>query len=324
MLSACGAASFAAAQDEVTIAAEQGEGQFRVKGTIVEFTGTAIRLRSDSGAEHTYPAERVLDIATQWTADHQAARAARDAGQFARAVEQYRRAVNQETRTWARRTILAELVWCYRALGQLDAAGEAFLLLVSSDPATRDFDSIPLAWTATEGVSPQRAREWLARADSPAARLLGASYLMTTERAAALAALAELSGHEDARIAALAEAQAWRAVAFRAEPAQTALWQQKIETMPESLRGGPYFVLGQALAAQKQHDAAALTLLRVPILHGRDRQLAAAALVLAGAALAEAAQPDEARRLFQEVCDRYPPSRWQSEAQSRLKQLDPQ
>src|SRR5690606_14008531 len=121
-------------------------------------------------------------IETTWTAEHEAANQAQAAGQYAQAIEQYRRAVQREPRTWARRKILAEMVWCYRGAGQLETAGDTFLLLVGSDPTTRDFDSIPLAWAPTEAVSQQRAEHWLRRDDLPAAKLMGASYLMSTSQ----------------------------------------------------------------------------------------------------------------------------------------------
>ena len=313
------------AEDAVVLRSESGAGEFRVPGEIIDYTGRAIRIRSDQGLERSYAADRVVRIETEWTLEHVAGDEAQAAGQFAAAIEQYRRAVQTEPRTWVRRKILAELVWCYRAAGRQEAAGDAFLLLLSSDPATPYFDSIPLAWLPTEAVSPQRATAWLERDDLPAAQLLGASYLMSgAQRGAALAALDQLAQHDDPRIAALAIAQRWRAEAFQATAAETAAWMQVIEQMPEPLRGGAYFVLGQTLARQRRHDEAALALLRVPILFDRDRELAAAALVLAGQSLEQASQPDEARRLYQEAIDAYGDSRWRSEARARLEQLAPQ
>lgn len=317
----CAWALPAGAEDAVYLMSEAGSGQYRVMGEIVDYIGEAIHIRSSEGVQRSYPAERVVRIETTWTAEHTAANQAQAAAQYAQAIEQYRRAVQREMRTWARRKILAEMVWCYRAAGQLETAGDTFLLLLGSDPATRDFDSIPLAWTPTEAVSQSRAEAWLGRDDLPAAKLLAASHLMSTSgRNTALATLNELARSPDPRIAALAQAQIWRAEAHRAPRAESDRWEKLIEQMPATLQGGPYFVLGQALATQGRHDEAALAMLRVPILFPRDRTLAASALVLAGESLERAGQADEARRLYQEVIDTYPASRWQAEAQQRLRQ----
>jgi tetratricopeptide (TPR) repeat protein len=313
--------SAARGEDAVYLHTESGDGQFRVSGEIVDHTGRAIRIRDEKGVERSYDADRVARIETTWTREQQSGDAAQAAGDYAQAIEQYRRAAEQEPRAWARRKIMAELVWCHRASGQPQKAGDLFLLLLASDPTTQYFDAIPLAWAPSEAVAEQQAQDWLDR-DEPAAKLLGASHLLATpRRGAALDALEKLARDSDPRIAALALAQRWRAEAFRASQAQIDAWQLAVGRMPEPLRGGPYFVLGQALAGRKQHDAAALALLRVPILHPRDRRLAAAALVLAAGALAEGGHADEARRLYREVLDKHQPSRWRTEAGQRLEQL---
>ena len=84
------------------------------------------------------------------------------------------------------------------------------------------------------------------------------------------------------------------------------MWSDEVETSPESVRAGPYFVLGRALAHHKQPAEAALDLLRVPILYPEDRPLAAAALLAAGRALEEDSQADAARRLYRELLAEYP------------------
>ena len=67
-------------------------------------------------------------------------------GDFPGALAAYRRARDQEPRLWVDREITAQIVWCYRALGQPTFAAAEFLLLVRADPATPYFDCIPLGW----------------------------------------------------------------------------------------------------------------------------------------------------------------------------------
>ena len=86
-------------------------------------------------------------------------------GRFQQALEFFRPAIEAEQRLPYRRQMIARAVLCYQALGQLDLAGETFLLLVHDDPATPHFGCIPLAWL-TDQPSPsldRAARNWLAR-----------------------------------------------------------------------------------------------------------------------------------------------------------------
>ena len=53
--------------------------RIKKSGTILEFTGSELRLRSTLGTEETIPAARVVEIQTRWTGTHEAGRTARTA-----------------------------------------------------------------------------------------------------------------------------------------------------------------------------------------------------------------------------------------------------
>jgi len=130
-----------------------------------------------------------------------------------------------------------------------------------------------------------------------------------------------LAQDQDPRIAGLAKAQTWRQSLAGVSDAQIASWRQTIERLPEELRAGPSYVLGRALAQRGEHETAALTLLRVPILYPRETELAAAALLEAGRALERLEQREEAAGLYREVLGEWPNDSAATEAAARLEAL---
>ena len=310
-------------EDVVYLSSEDAAGgTVRRTGQVLDYTGRAIRLRLASGVERSFAARRVVRIESDWLPEHRAADEALSRGDTRQALDGYRVANRAEKRVWVRRLILAQVVWCYRALDLSEAAGDAFVLLVQSDPTTPYFGAIPLAWTPSEDVPRGKAAQWMARDDLPGAVLLGASHLMATaERPAALRALRRLATHTDPRIAALAEAQVWRSEIVRADEQEIETWSRRIEAMPPEVRSGPYWVLGRALARSGRWEEAALAYLHPPILEPRARRLAAVSLVAAGAVLEKIDRVNEAARLFEEVIAKYDDTKASPEAKARLENI---
>lgn len=321
------AQSRAGAPDVITLSNPgSGPGQVRLSGTVLDYTGGEIVIRLADGREMRYPGERVERIDSPRSEPQLAGEQAVAAGDYRQALAHFRLAVDADPRTWMRRKLLAEIVWCYRALGEVGPAGQTFLVLLASDPQTADFDAIPLAWETRE-PDPQlaaTAARWLDDQQSPAAMLMGASQLLTSrDRAAAVQRLQALEQSTDVQIAELAHAQLWRLRVVTATPAEVDRWPESIARLPAGLRAGPYFVLGQALARREdRRTAAALAYLRVPILYPRDRSLAAAALLGAGQATEQGGDAIEARRIYQELIQNYPESLASREGKSRLEQLE--
>jgi hypothetical protein len=314
--------SAARAEDVATVVANDGRTSAKWSGEILDYSGRELRMRLATGREKAFPAARVLGISTPTSGEQQAADAALAKAEFRRALERYRAALDgsHESRDWVRRQILAQIVWCQRGLGQWDAACESFLLLLSRDPKTPYFDAIPLAWTPAEPppALEQKAKTWLAQAESPAARLLGASHLLSTgSRPAAVEQLKRLALDRDPQIALLAQAQLWRTTAFGATDEQLQGWRRALDKVPDSLRAGPDFVVGSASAA-RHPEAAAILLLRVPVLYPRERTLAAAALLRSGQMLENLNRPAEATTLYGELAQNYSDRPEAAEAAKRL------
>lgn len=310
------------AQDLVYLSSStSSDGHTLIRGQVLDYSSAGVTVKAD-GKTHTYPARLVQRIETQRTESQAQGDSLYASGDFPGALAAYRQAREEEPRTWVDREITAQIVWCYRALGQPTFAAAEFLLLVRSDPATPHFDCIPLSWFSTfrSQAIERAAQGWLREEAMPAAVLLGASYLMHTQHAStALAKLQALAKSNDENVASLARAQAWRPTILSVQASDVERWQRMVEDMPPKLRAGPYFVVGQGWARADEWQKAALALARIPILYPKHRDLAARALFDTAAALGKLARHDEANRLFGELIQEYPESPLVADAQSRLK-----
>jgi tetratricopeptide (TPR) repeat protein len=313
------------AEDTVIYATgKDARGRGTVTGTVVDFTGEHLMLRTASGRDQTIPTPRVVDIRTKRTPDQVAGDGFARAGQHKEAVDRYLAALRDERRVWVQRRIMAQCVRCFFELGQFDRAAGGFLPLVRSDPQTQYFDVVPLSWSPYQPplTFRQKAKAWLDDKQNSAANLLGASWLLSTDaREAAVVALRGLTSDDDERIAMLAETQLWRTRIVTAKLQDVDRWRSIIARMPEGLRAGPYFTLGRALAAQGQSEQASLAFLRVPILYPVHARLAAAALLSAGRELERIGQTGQAVTLYQEIVRDHGEAPAAAEAAGRLENL---
>jgi tetratricopeptide (TPR) repeat protein len=298
-------AGAAAAQDTV-IAASASDPAARVKrtGQILDYTGAELKLRTSLGLDETIPASRVVEFQTKWTPSHQEGDAARTKGQLDEAVAAYRLALAEERRPWARRRIAAELAGAYLEAGRIESAGDEFLAIVASDPATMHFDIIPIAWRpGPPGAALERhASGWLQRAQAPVARVLGASWLLAgPRRVEAIAALEQLVKSTDSRVAGLAAIQLWRTRLITATAADVAAWRGQLEKMPPEIQAAGWYVLGDVYARLDQPDQAALAYLKAPIVFRSQRAMAADALLAAGRQLEKMGRRDQAAGLYREL-----------------------
>lgn len=315
---------FAASAEDVVVLKPSGNSRTprRVVGEITEYTGREIVVRTASGRETSLPADRVDEISTEYTEPHRDADQFFDEHKYDEAFAQYKTALAAEKRLWVQRQILASIAWCQRARGKDVEAAQAFLLIVKHDPDTQYFDAIPLAWRPVELTldAQRKAASYLSDDANPAAQLIGASWLLsdTAQRSAAIAKLEELADGQDQRVAQLAAAQLWRTQLVTARSADIEAWSAAIDRLPAGLRGGPYYLLGQLLAREKQYDDAAIALLRAAILHADDRALASESLLAAAEALTAAGDAEQAAICLQELVRDYADSPAASAAKTML------
>jgi tetratricopeptide (TPR) repeat protein len=292
--------------EDTVVASSASDPAVRVKrtGQILDFTGAELKLRTSLGLDETIPASRVVEFRTTWSAAHLAGNSARAAGELDDAIAAYRLAKTQERRPWALRQVAAELAGTYLEAGRIENAGDEFLAIVASDPATQHYDSVPIAWRPAppDAALEQRATAWLAKGQPPVARVLGASWLLAgSQRPAAIAALEELVKASDPRVAGLATIQLWRTKLIKATAADVAAWQAQLEKLPPEIQAVGWYVLGDLQARQNQPELAALAYLKVPLLYRRQRAMAADALLAAGQQLEKMGNRDEAAGLYREI-----------------------
>jgi len=296
----------------------------RATGEILDFTGEELTIRQVGGRENSIPTSRVIEVQSEWTPQQKKAEQLFHKHKFTEALAEYQEAARVEHRLWAKRGIFAQIDWCNRALGNLGQAATAWLSIYASDPTTQYFEAIPLAWQTVrpDVKSQEQASEWLSGNARDVERLIGASWLISSgQRNTAIAALRRLSSSSDPRIAHLADAQLWRTQIVTAKRDDVTKWQQQIDRMPEALRAGPYFVLGQVRSRLEQREPAALAFMRVPVFHQKDYQLVAASLHSAARELEQLGRSTEALGLYNEVASDYADAPIAAESAGRLKAL---
>jgi len=302
-----------------------GGGRVAVRGRILDYTGQTLTIERTVGrGRSTYPAEQVVEVQTPQTASHTSGLEMFTAGRIGTAITAFERALEAESRVWVRREILAMLVRCHLRQGDYRRAVSRFVVMTQSDPTTRHFGLIPLIWSASSADAQLRA-DALRRLTSPGqvGRLWGASVLLliAEQTDAAQAVLKRLSVSADRRIRDLARAQQWR-LRLRAgniAGEELALWRNHIESMPQSLRGGPYFLLGTARFRRQEFDRAAIAFLWLPLVYDHDHHLAARACLDAGDSLLRLGQRPEAIAQYTEVIIRFRDTPFAQDAAAALK-----
>jgi len=315
--------SFTHGADRVTIRPEDSAGLLVISGDIRDYNDEFLTLRSGPQTQ-LYPRSVVAAVETYRTPEQIRGEELYEQGQIEEATAQFSAALATEQRDWLRREILAGLVRCDQRRGNLEAAANHFVAIIESEPHTRHWGIAPLLWMPTPVSNGLRnaAKRWVV-SPSEAVRLLGASLLLsdTMTRLTGLAELHKLERSQDRYVQSLAQAQVW-STTFNSNVLTTEellRWQHDIDRMPESIRAGPWYALGQAHLVRRDPDAAAAALLRVLIVHDADPQLAARCGLEGALALRRTNREDEARIVLQEVAERFPWTTSASEARQLLR-----
>ena len=273
-----------AANNDYVVFRSEGQATQRLEGEIVNITGQdGMTFRPNDGQERKIPLVQIVDFGiVKEIAQVNAEQAMLD-GDFHGAIDYYIAArqaeyAKQTKRNWVMRQQTSVLVQAYAALGETERACREFYALAESDPETVYIVCIPLPWHVelSQAAMYQRLGEmWLDRPEYPAAQLLSAGLsLTTTNREKAVAALQNMTKSQNASIAALATAQLWRVRLAEATLAEAESWEQQLETMPEALRSGQHYLLGEVFARHGRYDDALAHWLYVPINSSIMRPLA--------------------------------------------------
>ena len=310
--------------DTVVVRGAQTGAKITLAGIVEDYTGTELLLRTNPNEPpRVFSARDIVEVQTPQLEAQTKGLKLLSQGKADAAILEFESALKKEERLWVRREIVAGLVRASLRRGDLATAGRRFQSLVKSDPTTRHFGLIPLAWTSDvdAGAARDEASAWL-EGKSEAGRLIGASLLYSDSewRDEARAELKRLARSGDSRIHALAQMQLWRDEAQEGTRSRqlTVQWQRRIDELPDDLRAGPNYLLGRAYAARHDDELAAATLLWLPLVDDHDHHLAGRACFEAALALEKIGQRDESRQLFQEVVDRYGDTKVAKQAQGAL------
>ena len=319
LLLCCLPASVTNAVDKVTIRRDRDDVVQELSGRILAYDREQLVLHNGD-QQRTIPTGTIVEIETDWGPNYIRARQFARAGEWERAIESYATARHRERRVWAQQQILRDLALTHRKRGDMERAGKIALALITDHPRTCALDALPLSWTA-EPAGPaltRQARVWVASGRSAAARLLGASWLLSgPSRSQAMRVLEELSQDVEPWVAQLATAQLWRSSLVQVTATECRRWERMIERMPPTLRAGPLYMLGQAWQRQREYQRAALTFMKIPILHTDQDWLAVAALMAAADVLSQTDEKQAAASVYREIVTRYPYSQ-HAEAAGRL------
>ena len=171
--------------------------EVRATGEILDYTARQLRIRGSAGNETSISSSAIVRIDSSWTVEHGEADRLMAAGQFDHAIGQFRAAYGKEPRPWARQRILAQIIWCYRAPGQLELAGDYFAQLVQAVPDMPYLDAVPLVWGPYQpsAAMERQSKVRLQEQGSPAVALMGASWLLSGADARSASDIAHVGRH---------------------------------------------------------------------------------------------------------------------------------
>ena len=313
----------ASAQDRVLVQ-QPGGSRFPMSGYIEDYTGreVSLRLKASEPVRH-YPRADVIEVTTEYTPHHDRGRKLFATGKIAEARGEFTAALNDEDRPWVRREILANLVRCALWNGDYAGAVSRFIPIVQSDAESFHYGLAPLSWTDDQPVENLKidAKEWIGPKANPLSRLIGASWLLSVADGTveAQTVLKKLARDPDVRIQRLAQMQLWRIKlkgSSQLDPDEITGWEKFVEDLSVELRGGAYFVIGQAWKQRKEHEKGARAFLWLPLVYDADRWLSSRACFEAADLLSIAGDRTEAVKLYSEVVFRYGDTPWGPEAEA--------
>lgn len=298
-------------QDRVMLRGGSGIGAIFEQGRVIDWTGSELQLEAEGGAVRKIDARQVESVDTVRLEAHVAGVRHLAEGKPEEAKQALLKALAEEPRVWMRREILAELVRVDLALGDRGGAATHFLAIHTSDPNTMWWNHVPLDWglEPPSSADASLARNWMRPAESQVAQLIGASILLFDPGESALAQerLKRLAVSTDRRVYSLARAQQWRMrlQGGRVSEGEVKIWLDRLEEIPEPLRGGAHFLIGHGYASAAKPERAAMHWLWLPLVYDEDPRLAAKAEVLAAEQLRQIGRAGDAIVLYREVIERF-------------------
>jgi hypothetical protein len=222
-------------------------------GTIVQFDAQQIQLLGNDQAVPTgYAADRVVDVAfTHLPEEQHEAIEQFKRNNFAAALPALIRCISD--REAGNRPPLWRQQWLSMLAAQAAMRGNRGEIAVE---LVKQLDArpmplmvlalLPIDWTGGVGEPLHEAAVQAAASDSPAVKLVAASWLLQSReyRASAEAALRRLANRQDhPELARLADMLLWRTRPPPEIQAEIATWEAEIQSLPMAIRTGPMICL---------------------------------------------------------------------------------
>ncbi len=318
----------ASGTDKIIIRLPRSGSHVTLRGTIVNYTGSSILIRSSVNASvKEYPTSSVVKVSTSHVASHLQGTTFYSQKKYPQATSSFEKAIQQEDREWVRREILAMLVRCALQVGDYKKASSRFLMLTESDGKTFHFHLIPLQWTPAPlgNISALDGLAWMQN-KSATVRLSGASRLLLDKKYGQFATteMKTLTTNVDQRIRTYARMQLWRLKLQHPKKLmkfQLKQWRKEIERTPSNYRAGGWYLLGMAYAHKRQYEQSAMALLWLPLVYDQDKFLAARSCYEGAESLLQIGKKHEAITLLQEVVKRFDKTPAAQEAAVALRKL---
>ncbi len=303
-------------EDVLVLNRTDGTGVTKKKGEVVSWTGTTIAIQTAVGLKEI-DSDRLVRLETDWDPGFAAGDKALAAGDVVTASESFAAAFEGEDRVWMRNIIHAKGIECAVATDSWSTAGASFISIIATDPQTRFLHMAPLAWTSNRPPASaiDQAQQWISSSE-PAIALLGASWLLDSDREPAKEVLEKLSRDIDPRIAALATGQLWRLDRVALKPKRMEQRIKKVSGMPELCRAGAWYQIASNQSRsndEAQRKRAIANWIRIISNDPWQRELSAASLYQASVAMKQMGRTTDAARLLQELKEKFGDSTWANE-----------
>eukprot|EP00913_Durusdinium_trenchii_P022839 g21443.t1 len=268
-----------------------GGGRINIRCYIIDYTGKEITFRTSLASQKkSRPSNIVIAVKTPQSKSHVVGLVHFSRKRYDEAQISFEKALPLEDREWVRRELLAMLIRCALMRGDFQSACTRYVLLIQSDPATRHQHLLPLVWGPRDLKNDLKAksRSWV-NDSRPIVQLIGASILLSDARTVELAkrTLIRLTRSTPQSTRDLARMQLWRDRLRRGSinGLELADWQSQVDALDESIRGGPYYLLGVAHRNRRESEQAAAAFLWLPLVYDHDHHLAAPSLIVFAAGI---------------------------------------
>ncbi len=208
-------------------------------------------------------------------------------------------------------SIQATAIRCCLRLNRRDEAVQRVETIWKRDDASPFLNLLPLVWddrlpTTERYVATPRNL----RSQSLPRQLAAASSLLhdPQHQQSCVKILTDVRASRRLPMSVLAETQLWRLGVRKTDDVRLSSvqrWKTQADSLPQSQRAGPQFVVGRALQLRQQPDPAALAFLWAPMMQTDDAFLAATGLAEAIVCLESTGRRDTAQRLRQELQHRF-------------------